>query len=483
MYVLLASISIPMAAAVAALFVRSWRAGSVVAGGALACSALLLGLAAVAVSEGGRMPVEYYAVAPQQGLLVFEGDGFNLLFALIAAALGAMIAVYSGAYMAKSQSPAAFYSLYLIYVAAMEGTMLSGSLTTFFLFFELSLIPSWALIAYWGGRGSEGAALKYLLFTEAGALITMVGIAVMYDRYGALEFAVLRERLSGVSPSELLLPAALLSIGPLVKMAIFPLHAWLPDAYVEAPTPVTAALSSIMVGLGSWALVKILIYSMPAVLSLQAFRASLMVMAGVTMIYGGVCALVQSDLKRLLAYSSISQMGYVLLGIAGGGQVGIVSTALFYVGQGLAKAALFMIVGYLELEAETRNVDRLGGLARVLPISAIVTLTAFLSLAGVPPLVGFWAELEAFWGALASVAQLHSAVSIAAVVALLASTTITAAYGLWTVKRVFYGKLPEELRLRERYGVVTLAPLILAVLLALLGAWPTCLVRMALLLG
>ncbi|RLE96265.1 MAG: hypothetical protein DRJ96_07060, partial [Thermoprotei archaeon] len=172
MYVLLASISIPMAAAVAALFVRSWRAGSVVAGGALACSALLLGLAAVAVSEGGRMPVEYYAVAPQQGLFVFEGDGFNLLFALIAAALGATIAVYSGAYMAKSQSPAAFYSLYLIYVAAMEGTMLSGSLTTFFLFFELSLIPSWALIAYWGGRGSEGAALKYLLFTEAGALIT-----------------------------------------------------------------------------------------------------------------------------------------------------------------------------------------------------------------------------------------------------------------------------------------------------------------------
>ncbi|RLF00172.1 MAG: hypothetical protein DRJ57_01325 [Thermoprotei archaeon] len=298
-----------------------------------------------------------------------------------------------------------------------------------------------------------------------------------------MEFAVLRERLSGVSPSELLLPAVLLSMGPLVKMAIFPLHAWLPDAYVEAPTPVTAALSSIMVGLGSWALVKILIYSMPAVLSLQAFRASLMVMAGFTMIYGGVCALVQSDLKRLLAYSSISQMGYVLLGIAGGGQVGIVSTALFYVGQGLAKATLFMVVGYLELEAETRDVDRLGGLARILPVSAIATLTAFLSLAGVPPLVGFWAELEAFWGALASVAELHSAVSIAAVVALLASTTITAAYGLWTVKRVFYGKLPEELKLRERYSVITLVPLILAVLLALLGAWPTCLVKMALLLG
>jgi len=478
MVVLLTSLLTPLIATPVVMVLRDWKRGAVASAIVIGVSCIALLYAAVLAFEG-LVIEEAYPVAPELALVELQGDGFNLTFAVLIAFLSVAVALYSGEYMHGSPSPSAYFTLYLIYVSAMMGAVVSGSLTTFFLFFELMLVPSWALIAYWGTGRREAVALKYFLFTETGALLTMAGMALIYDSYGTLSFSELRSKLATVSPYELLLPALLLSIGPLVKMAIIPLHEWLPDAHAEAPTPISALLSPAMIGIGGWALARILLYSMPQVLELVEIKLVLMALAVATMVYGSLCALAQDDIKRLLAYSSISQMGYMLLGIASGTRAGLVGAALIYVSHGLAKAALFMVSGFLYHELGTRSISRMRGLARAMPLSATTTLAAFLCLAGVPPLVGFWAEVEVFLGAVVSALKFVNLAPLVGIVLAIVATTLTAGYGLWTVKRVFYGELPKGYTIKESFSVMSLVPFVLSAAAVVAGVYPAHLVKLA----
>jgi len=485
----LLSVLVQLAGAPALLLVKDWRRGGAITALFIAVGGVAL-LLASAGALGGEAVEEFYAVAPDLNLLKLRIDGFNLVFALLILLLSVVVALYSMEYMHGSPYPGVYYSLYLVYAAAMMGSVISGSLTTFFVFFELMLIPSWALIAFWGTGRREIIALKYFLFTEVGALLTMLGITLVYARYGTLDFAELRTRLAGVPPRELLLPAILLSFGPLVKMAVVPLHAWLPDAHAEAPTPISALLSPAMIGIGGWALVRMLIYSMPQLFALTEVRIALTVMAVLTMGYGSLCAFAQDDIKRLLAYSSISQMGYMLLGISSACEAGVTGVATLYFSHGLAKAALFMVAGVLYHELKTRSISKMGGLAPRMRFTATAAVVSFLSLAGVPPLLGFWAELQVFLGAAsaslsggllndpsrASLSYAMLSLTIAAVVL----AVLTAGYGLWTVKRVFYGEPPRELaHVEEKVCVTTVMPLFLATLSVVAGIYPSWLIALA----
>jgi NADH-quinone oxidoreductase subunit M len=279
-------------------------------------------------------------------------------------------------------------------------------------------------------------------------------------------------------PSFITLIVSLILLGLLVKMAIFPLHNWLPDAHAEAPTPISALLSPAMIGIGGYAAIRIMYTAFPTVMDDSRFTTVLLGLAVTTMFYGGLNALAQKDLKRLLAFSSISQMGYLLLGAASASTLGLTGAGLLYLSHGLAKAVLFMVSGVFMHSFHTRLIDDLGGLAGKMPYTATATLIAFLSLAGVPPLLGFWGEIFMFAGsmktALTSILTPDMTrvwlTSLAVI-----SSIVTAGYGLWAFRRIFFGELKPGLRIEgSEAPALMLAPILtLAFITVLLGIYPT----------
>lgn len=427
------------------------------------------------INEGLTASYPWTSLLDQFTLLA---DGFSSPIAFLISLLSALIAVYSIDYMEGSENLESYYALYLLYAVGMIGTVVSTNLVAFFLFFELMLIPSWALIAVWGTGRKEAIAFKYFMYTEAGALSLLAGILLTKYASGTFEIFQVAERVKTGPPGFITLIVSLILLGLLVKMAIFPLHNWLPDAHAEAPTPISALLSPAMIGIGGYAAIRIIYTAFPTVMDNSRFTTTLLGLAVTTMFYGGLMALAQKDLKRLLAFSSISQMGYLLLGAASASTLGLTGAGVLYLSHGLAKAILFMVSGVFMHSFHTRLIDDLGGLAGKMPYTATATLIAFLSLAGVPPLLGFWGEIFVFAGSMKTALTSILAPDMTRVwltsLAVI-SSIITAGYGLWAYRRMFFGELKPSLRIEKSEAPsLMLAPIIiLAVITILLGIYPT----------
>ena len=269
--------------------------------------------------------------------------------------------------------------------------------------------------------------------------------------------------------------AVLILVGFFVKMAAFSLHIWLPYAHAEAPTPISALLSSVMIGIGAYGAIRIIVLPLREVF--EGLSALILAWGLITIIYGGLLALAQDDLKRLLAYSSISQMGYLIVGMASAVTAGLTGAVFHYVSHGLGKCILFAVAGILICQAHgIRSISRLGGLASKMPLSAVVFAIGFFTIAGAPPLAGFMSKLFIFKGAIE--AGLHG-VSIKLALAILAlfSTIITVAYALRTIRRVFFGSLPDHLKdVKEAPLVMTVPLLILSVLSVVFCLYPEAVV-------
>jgi NADH-quinone oxidoreductase subunit M len=420
-----------------------------------------------------------YEWAPYVGNFTLLADGLSAPIALTIAILTMVISLYSMPYMEHEHGIGGYFTLYLLYTAGMIGTVLTTNLVAFFIFFELMLLPSWALIGIWGTGEKEKIAFKYFMFTEVGALALLAGIVTVRFMTGTFDIFKIASRTTEVSLTVLTAIAAAMLIGLLIKMAIFPLHTWLPDAHAEAPTPISALLSPAMIGIGGYAAIRILYTAFPRVLANWQFTTMLTGLALVTLVYGGVMALAQDDIKRLLAYSSISQMGYLLLGIASLSMIGLAGATLLYVSHGLSKAILFMIAGIFIHNLKTRSIKTMGGLASKMPYTATAALIAFLGLAGTPPLIGFWGEFFIFAGSMytgfaGTLAPDMTRVAITGVA--VAASVLTAAYGLWTIRRVFFGPLKEDFKDVHEASWLMVAPIIiLTVLAVILGVYPTIL--------
>jgi NADH-quinone oxidoreductase subunit M len=404
------------------------------------------------------------------GLLL---DGLNLPILLTISFLCTIIAVYSMTYMHHSigESPsgyASYFSLYQLYAAGMMGTVLATNLIEFYLFFELMLVPSWALINSFGTGEKERIALMYFMWTHVGAVCLLAGILSAYAKLGTFEISSL-SLLQG-DPIAIWISVAML-IGFLTKMAVFGLHIWLPYAHAEAPTPISALLSPAMIGIGAYASVRIVVASFPE--TFASIGGILSLWALVTMIYGGLMALAQDDIKRLLAYSSVSQMGYLLLGIASSTEMGITGSMFHYVSHATCKGILFLVAGVLIYQVHgIRSIKKLGGLAAKMPITTIAFILGFLGIAGTPPLNGFQSEWILFSGVFAGALQ-RSPTQLAIAIAALASTVLTAGYALWTVRRIFFGPLPEHLQdVKEAPPTMTIPLIVLAVVSIILGIYP-----------
>jgi NADH-quinone oxidoreductase subunit M len=447
----------------------------------LIVSLALLSTIALDIKDGGVYR-EVHQWAPQVGLaFTLLADGLSIWVLLTINILCLAITVYSMPYMEHrfhewahethekkgNDAYASYFALYLLYTVGMLGTVMSTNLIQFYVFYELMLIPSWLLINNYGYGDREKIGMIYFMWTTIGAVILLAGILAAYTITGSFEISSLTQ-LIGVSNAGWIAMAMLFAF--FTKMAVFGLHTWLPFAHAEAPTPISALLSPAMIGIGAYAALRLVIIPMTPVF--QTFSWVFTLWALVTMIYGGLMALTQDDIKRFLAYSSISQMGYIFLGLASVTPNGEVGAMFHYVSHGFGKAILFLVAGVLISQAGTRSIKKMGGLADRMPWTAVMAIIGFLTIGGVPPTMGFMSKFFIFAGVFNNV--LATPELVWAGIVGIVMTVLTIGYAFWTIRRVFYGPLPEHLKQVKDAPLMMMAPIVLfAVLVIVLGIWPT----------
>jgi len=482
-YSLLLALLVPLVSVPIAYFVgrSTGKSTGWLVAASLVVSLLLLGGVALDI-KGGDAYRETYSWAPQVGLgFSLLADGLSIWVLLTINILCLGITIYSMPYMEhrfqewehethEKKGPDAFagyFALYLLYTVGMLGTVMSTNMIQFYVFYELMLIPSWLLINNYGYGDREKIGMIYFMWTTLGAVILLAGILAAYAITGSFEISSL-SRLVGVSNAAWIAGALLFAF--FTKMAVFGLHTWLPFAHAEAPTPISALLSPAMIGIGAYAALRLVIIPMTPVF--QTFSWVFTLWALVTMIYGGLIALTQDDIKRFLAYSSISQMGYIFLGLASVTPNGEIGVIFHYVSHGFGKAILFCVAGILISQAGSRSIKKMGGLADRMGWTAVLALVGFLTIGGVPPTMGFMSKFYIFSGVFGN--QLAPPEQVWAAVVGIIMTVLTIGYAMWTVRRVFYGPLPEHLNKVKEAPMTMLAPLVVfAVLAIVLGIWPS----------
>lgn len=352
-----------------------------------------------------------------------------------------------------------FYFCLVLFSISMVGLFLSTNFIQFYLFWEGMVIPSYFLIAHWGTSEKEKIAFKYFIFMHIGAFLVLFGIVWQFTITNSFSI----QKISLVPAQTFHLISIFFFLGFGLKMATFPLHNWLPDAHAEAPTPISSMLSGVMVSCGAYGLLRIV----GSLSSTLLYWISLL--AIITMYYGGLNALRNYQLKRALAFSTISQMGYILFGIGVGNSFGL-SGALFHAfNHGISKALLFLCAGAVIYRTGYHDMRKMGGLLRKMPVTAGCFLVGALSLAAIPPLNAFTSEVLILEGAAQSGYLLFTFLADL-------MTVVTLAYMLLIVKRVFMGKIPENLsRIREAPLIFLIPMILLTAIIILIGIFPNIL--------
>jgi proton-translocating NADH-quinone oxidoreductase chain M len=364
-----------------------------------------------------------------------------------------------------------YFALYLAFSMGMFGTVLATNLIQFYVFFELMLVPSFFLIAFYGYGARRRIALMFFFWTHVGAVVLLLALLAMGFFAGGFDFDTIRANASQIPVQWLSIIIFALVVGLGVKLAAFLLHIWLPYAHAEAPTPVSALLSPAMIGIGAYGLLRLWLDLLTGSYAEYSLYINLWGLA--TMIYGGAMALMQDDIKKVLAYSSISQMGYILFGLGSESILGITGATMMYITHGLGKAILFMMAGSIILQTGTRSMSKLGGLAGKMPYTAVITMIGALTIIGIPPTSGFMAEWILFNGVLQTGVNHWDSLRVTVFGFGILATVLSSAYILWMYKRVFFGKISEEhvhVRDSSRYITVTMA--VLAAITLIIGVYP-----------
>jgi len=424
---------LPLAAALVVLLApKGWSRWIAVAASLADFGLAIAAFAAFDRSASGYQLVEKLSWIPQYGVSYFLAvDGISLPMVVLTGLL-TLVAVLASWRLNLRVN--AYFSLMLLLETAMMGVFTSLDLLLFFLFWELELAPMYLLIGIWGGPRREYAAMKFVLYTVAGSVFMLVGIFALYFAAGQNSFDM---TVLGAQQYALPFQVAvflLLAVGFAVKIPVFPFHTWLPDAHVEAPTAVSILLAGVLLKMGAYGLIRIPMGLLPD--AAREMAPWIAVLAVINVLYGAAVSMVQQDLKKLIAYSSVSHMGYVLLGAAALTGVGLQGAVLQMFTHGTITGMLFLMVGLVYDRTHTRLIDKLGGLGATMPAIAILFAVAGLASLGLPGMSGFVAEFLVFIGAFPvwPLATLLAAFGI----------VITAGYLLWMLQRVFMGPLPEQ---------------------------------------
>jgi NADH-quinone oxidoreductase subunit M len=369
--------------------------------------------------------------------------------------------------------PREYFAWLLVLEMSILGVFASLDFLLFFLFWEIEVIPMFFLISIWGSGRKEYSALKYVLYTLFGSAMMLAGILCLYFTTGSLSMVDITH--SGIGSFLPVVPVALtfflLLGGFAVKLPVFPFHTWLPDAHTDAPTAVSVVLAGALLKMGGYGMIRVCVSIFPNVA--QHYAPLLLALAVVNVIYGAAVTLKQTDIKRLIAYSSISHMGFVLLGIFSLSQVSLIGATMQMFSHGLITGLLFATAGIVMHNTHERDINKLGGLARQIPIITVIFTIAGLGAMGVPTTSGFIAEFMTFLGSFSSTAVVG--VKIFTVIAIL-GILLGAGYILWMLQRVFYGPPQDKFNgVHDATRLEMVYSAIFIVLIFLIGVYPSIL--------
>ncbi|NJL78544.1 MAG: NADH-quinone oxidoreductase subunit M [Richelia sp. SM2_1_7] len=395
-------------------------------------------------------------------------DGLSLPLLILNALLTGIAIYTSDTSIARHRL---YYSLLLLLNAGVTGAFLSQDLLLFFLFYELELIPLYLLIAIWGGERRGYAATKFLIYTAVSGILVLASFLGLVWLSGSSSFSLDSLHTSSIPLATQILLLLGILIGFGIKIPLVPLHTWLPDAHVEASTPISVLLAGVLLKLGTYGMLRFGMYLLPEAWTyLSPWLAT---WAVVSVLYGASCAIAQKDMKKMVAYSSVAHMGYILLGAAAATPLSILGIVMQMVSHGLISALLFLLVGVIYKKAGSRDLDVIQGLLnpeRGLPLIGSLMVLGVMASAGIPGMVGFIAEFIVFRGSFA-VFPIQTLLCMI-------GTGLTAVYFLILMSKAFFGRLSEQVtNLPRVYWSDRIPAIVLAVLIVIFGIQPNLLIR------
>jgi NADH-quinone oxidoreductase subunit M len=430
---------------------------------------------AVDPAIGGMQLVSDSPWIPTWGIGYRVGiDGISLVMVLLTTMLMPLSVLASWSYITRQER--AFYALMLTLLTGLVGVFIALDLFVFYIFFEVMLIPMYFIIGIWGGTNRLYAAIKFFIYTMAGSLLMLVAILVMVWKVqsatGTLSFSydVLLANTHAMGRAAPWLFAAF-ALAFAIKVPIFPFHTWLPDAHVEAPTAGSVLLASVMLKIGTYGFIRFAVPFFPQVALSEEVSRLVVALAIIGVIYGALVAMVQPDIKKLVAYSSVSHLGFVMLGIWGGTLQSVQGALMIMISHGFSTGALFLLVGMLYERRHTRLIESYGGIAKVVPVFSLILTVVALSSIGLPGLNGFIGEFLVLLG---SFAAYPWATGIATT-----GVIFAAAYLLWALQRMIFNRLdnPENEHLHDltRRELAVILPLVIGIVW--LGLYPAPVLR------
>ncbi len=465
-------IFLPVAGAVSILFLPKENK-RLIRSVALMVTGLVLALTIVLLSQFNCTSsqlqfVENVAWIPHFNIWYFVGvDGLSVGLVFLTALLGFIACVAS---QGIEHNQKEYYVLYLLLMTGMMGTFVALDLFLFYVFWEIVLIPMYFLIGLWGGPRREYAAIKFFLYTLAGSVVMLVGILAVYFNTSPHTFNMLAIQKAAaffdVRLQVILFLAFYLAFA--IKVPIFPFHTWLPDAHVEAPMPISVLLAGVLLKMGGYGFFRICFPFFKEAAHYLAYP--LAVLAVINIVYGACVAMAQTDFKKMVAYSSVSHMGFVMLGLASMNITGFNGALLEMFNHGIITGGLFLLVGVIYDRAHTRDLNQFGGLSGQMPVYAFFLTMCSLASLGLPGLSGFVGEFLSLIGAF-PVFKVLTAISTVGLV-------VTVGYFLYSLERVLLGGLnPSCAKYADMNGreILTIAPLM--ALTFIVGVYPTAVLK------
>jgi NADH-quinone oxidoreductase subunit M len=375
-------------------------------------------------------------------------DGISVPLFFLTYLLTFLCAIYTTSHMPDPGKPKAFLALMLMLQTGMAGTFIAFDLVLFFIFWEIVLVPMFFMIGMWGGPRREYASVKFFLYTLFGSVFMLVAFLAIYFQAGGTTWDIVElSNAAGLGSRTFQIWAFLgIFLGFAIKVPMWPFHTWLPDAHTEAPTIGSVLLAGVLLKMGTYGFIRIALPILPE--GAMAFAPVIGVLAVIGIIYGSLCCLAQTQVKRLIAFSSVGHMGFVMLGIAAMNETGIQAALYGNIAHGVITGLLFFLAGSMKERYHTYEIAEIGGgmLTKMPRYGVLLTYTAVASL-GLPGLAGFWGEFTAMWAAIepgGTLGDQYGGLYLALVVGAAIGTVLTAGYFLWLLQRVNLGTPPPQ---------------------------------------
>ena len=420
------------------------------------------------------MSINIYMHLPETGYLLLssflhvEAFDFNLVLqvdrlSVIMLILTSVLLILVGLSSWSIEKQSAYFSLLIFFCGAIFGVFMSTNLMWFFIFWELTLIPMYFLIGIWGAEGRIYAAVKFFLYTHVASMLILLSFFLIYKQSGTFDMTLIK---SGVLTTPALI-WWLLFIGFSVKMPLFPFHTWLPDAHVQAPAPISVLLAGVLLKMGAYAMIRMLILILP--LQAQKYAWAILLLGLISLLYAGFMALYETHLKKMVAYSSISHMGLVAIGISTLSYDGLSAGVYEMIGHAFIISPLFLIAGFLHHKTGSWQMRDMGGIMQRVPYISAIFVLAGLGALGLPGTMGFIGELSILISAIGKYGVW--------LIVILLGSMLSAAYLIWTFRRVIYGEMSEVVKITDfkMPKAEFLSLIIFSIFIILFGIYPQAL--------